>query len=484
MTAPVLRDYQRDAVVEIRAAFGNGVKRVLLTSPTASGKTVLFSHIAAGVAAKGKRVVIMAHRDELLRQVSESLSRFDVPHAVMAGGVRGIPRTPVVVASVFTLARRLAHFPRPDLIVVDECHHCAGQTTFSKVIAHFPQSLVLGVTATPTRLDGQGLGDVFQQLILGPSTANLTALGYLAPAEIYAPAILPDLTGIRTRAGDYAQDQLATAMDKPTITGDAVAHYRKLADGKAAVAFCCSVKHAEDVAAQFCAAGYRAASVDGRMDKDKRRQIIADLTQGRLQILTSCEIISEGVDVPHLECGIMLRPTQSLSLHLQQIGRCLRIYPGKTAAIILDHAGNALRHGLPDDPREWTLAGAERKGKRDDVPALRTCQQCLAIHRPAPKCPRCGHVYEVQSRKVDHVEGELRKLVRDANAAEVASVDLMERARRREALRQAQSREALAAIAKERGYKIGWVDYVMAARAKNKEKKAVDPGDPVDKPTE
>lgn len=455
-----LRPYQQTGVEEIREAFRSGLRKVLYVSPTGSGKTTLFSYLSAGVMAAKKRVAILAHREELLDQISGRLSDFNVDHAVLRGGTFGTPRNPVVVASVFTLARRLDHFPPPDLIVVDESHHAVGRTTWGKVINKFPASFVLGVTATPVRLSGEGLGEVFQTMIVGPTVAELTAQGYLTPAVVYGPPHAVDLSGLRTRGGDFEQEGLAAAMDRPQITGDAVSHYRKLADGKAAIGFCCSVQHAKDVAADFTRQGYRAAAVDGTTDRDIRRRAVRDLVEGRLQVLTSCDIFSEGFDAPRVEVGIMLRPTQSMGLWLQQVGRCLRPWAGKTEALILDHAGNAMRHGLPDTPREWTLEGEKRGRKSAPVQALRTCPKCLAIYPPAPVCPRCGWAHVVEARKPEEVEGELVRL--DAAAVQRTVSEKMRR------IGKARTREELERLAVELGYRPRWVDHILEARARRR----------------
>lgn len=462
---PRLRDYQVKGVSEIRERFAAGIKRTLFVLSTGGGKTVLFSYIAAGVASKGKRVCLIAHREELLNQISSALSQFNVPHSVLAGGTRGLPRSQVLVASIQTLVNRLDHFQPPDLLITDEAHHCCGKTSAAKIAFACKDAFQLGVTATPCRLDGRGLGDVYETMVLGPQTAELTNLGFLAPAEVYAPPERPDLSGLRKRGGDYAIGDLAERQDKPKITGNAVQHYTRLAPGKAAVAFCCSVEHAEHVATEFRAAGYRAVSVDGKMDKDDRRRAIMDLASGKVQVITSCEIISEGVDVPRIEVGIMLRPTQSMGLWLQQVGRCLRPYPGKKSALILDHAGNSLMHGLPDEPREWTLEGMAEGGGKEPRAALKTCRKCLAIFRPAPKCPRCGAAVEILARKVEHVEGELQK---------VAAADREEQRKTAYAeVQQARDRESLEKIAAARGYDRRWVSYVLAARDKRAVKPAI-----------
>lgn len=452
-----LRDYQIESVEDIRAGFQSGLRRLLLVSPTGSGKTILFSYISAGVAQKKKRVVLLAHRDELLTQISAALRGWGVGHGVMRGGSRGIPHNQVVVASVFTLARRLDHFPPPDLIVVDEAHHCVDKTSWGKVIAHFPNAKVLGVTATPCRYDGTGLGERFDRLIIGPSVSDLTAKGHLAPAEVYAPPQQLDMSGVRKRGGDYASDQLSRVVDRPVITGNAVAHYTKFARFRPAIAFCCSIEHANHVAERFRLAGYKSMSIDGKMSLEDRAQAIARLASGEIHVLTSCDVISEGLDVPRVECGIFLRPTQSTGLWLQQAGRVLRPAPGKKAAILLDHAGNSLRHGLPDDAREWSLNGLAPTGGGGGEDQVRNCPKCMAVHRPAPKCPRCGHVYKAKPRFVAEVAGELSLVQRQAAQA-AAKKEVSE----------ATDEAALMKIAMERGYNPGWVHHVMLSRRRKR----------------
>ena len=418
-----LRDYQERAIEAVRDSFRQGHKRTLLVSPTGSGKTLMFSYISAGMARNEKRIVIIAHRRELLKQISAALKNVGVKHAVLAAGTMGLPRANVVVASVFTLARRLTKFPAPDLIIGDEAHHFTPDSTWGKVVQAFPNARVLGVTATPERLDGKGLGLLFDDMVMGPTVAELTEQGYLSPAEVYAPS-KPDLSRARTRMGDYVTKDLEDTMDKPSITGSAVAHYRKLADGRRAVAFCVSVKHAKDVAEEFRQAGYHASHVDGGMDERERDGILAKFETGEIQILTSCDLISEGFDLPAIEVAILLRPTKSLSMYLQQVGRAIRPSPGKEKTIVLDHAGNTKMHGFIDEHREWMLT-TERARKRSSdevVPTVRSCPTCFAMHRPMPVCPKCGHVYQLRSRKIQQVDGELVQITRPDEARQASEV--------------------------------------------------------------
>jgi superfamily II DNA or RNA helicase len=371
-----------------------------------------------------------------VKQIAMTLARFGTRHRVIAPGpiVRQVqveqfkahgrtfvdPQARVFVASVQTLVKRLDDYPPPDLIVIDEAHHLTMDSTWGRVVSAFPAAKLLPVTATPCRLDGKGLGlgagGFADDLVMGPPMRELIDAGFLSPYRIFAPPNALDLSGVRTRMGDYAKDQLATAVDKPSITGDAVQHYQRLASGKRAVVFCVSVAHAQHVAAEFAAAGVTAEFLDGTLDALERDKIIKRFEAGETLVLSSCDIVSEGFDLPAIEVAILLRPTQSLSLYIQQVGRALRTFPGKTEAIILDHVGAVMTHGLPDEEREWSLEGVKPKKRAaandNDAPDVKisTCPKCFSIHLPAPVCPSCGHVYPPKERKVEQQDGELVEL--------------------------------------------------------------------------
>lgn len=455
-----LRDYQQTAIEGVREAFRAGHRAPLLVAPTGAGKTVMFSYVAMATASKGRRVLILVHRRELIRQASRKLTETGVPHGLIAPG-NTPTRDAVQVASVQTLARRLHHDrAAPDLIVIDEAHHAvAGQ--WATVVAAYPSAKLLGVTATPERMDGRGLGTVaggpFDSLVMGPSVASLIEGGFLTPARIFAPAEAPDLSGVRTRGGDYDAGALADAMSKPKLVGDAVEHYRRHADGLPAIVFSPSVAHAEAMAEAFRAAGYRATAASGETEQRQRDAAISGLGNGAVQVLCSCDLISEGLDVPAVGAVILLRPTKSLGLYLQQVGRGLRPAPGKSALIVLDHAGNTLRHGPPDMPREWSLKGRPKKEKEKVDPA-RQCPECFAVFAPAPTCPECGYVYPVKSREIDHVHGDLSDVTSDLAARFGRHVPLSK------VLRGASDAD-LALIAKARGYKPGWVWHQRQQRA-------------------
>lgn len=457
-----LRPYQQQTVDSIRQAYIDQCKAPLAVLPTGGGKTVVFSHIAASTSARGKRVCILVHRIELLRQTSSALLKSNVNHGLINANFTPNLTALVQVASVQTLAQRLHKMPYEfDLIIVDEAHH-ATAGTWKKIINRFPKARVLGVTATPIRGDGNCLGvsggGLFDQLIMGPQIQELIDLGYLVKPIVYGCKEKIDLTGVRTKMGDYDKEEIARRVDKPMITGSAVKHYTQLCPGTPAVVFCVSIKHAQHVAEEFRNAGYRAYSVDGTMEDAQRKRILNGLGNGSVQIVTSCDIISEGTDIPAIGCAILLRPTQSLGLYLQQVGRALRPCDGKEHAIILDHVGNVINHGMPEEPREWSLDGTNfkrKKKKGDDEPLVKVkqCESCYATHPPAPKCPQCGFVYEVVGKKLEEVDGTL---------TQITANDLKRKRQIEEA--KAQTLEELEALAASRGYKKNWAMYRFNAR--------------------
>jgi len=454
-----LRTYQSRAVHNLRLAYRDGARAPLLVLPTGGGKTVIVADILSRLAARGRSALVLVHRRELIAQTSRKLDLANVPHGIIAAGVAAAD-APIQVASVQTLTRRLGSIDtQPDLIVIDEAHH-ATAGSWGRVLAHWPDALRLGVTATPVRADGRGLSAVFDRLVLGPSVGDLVSASFLTAARIYAPPQVADLSGIKRRAGDYATEDAAARLDKPTVTGDAIAHYRRFASGQQAIAFCCSQRHAEHVCESFNAAGIHAATLLGSTDPVARDRVVQAFAAAQLQVLVTVDVVSEGFDVPAASCAILLRPTASLGLYLQQVGRVLRPAVDKKLAIILDHVGNVHRHGWPDDPRDWSLEGTAARSSKSggqQAPTVRTCPACFAAFRPAPVCPYCGTVCATEpTRQPRAVAGELRELQRQAAAA--ASLA----ARQQRAA--ARTLPQLLALAQERGYSPGWAYRVAAAR--------------------
>lgn len=430
-----LRPYQHELACEVIASFEVLARKVLGVMPTGSGKTPTLSYI---VSMEEGNVWVIAHRQELISQLSKTLHRFNLPHGIVKSGYPFDPAQRIQVASVQTLVRRHYLLPTPTMIVVDEAQHVTA-SSYKKIIDAYPRARVLGVTATPCRLNGQGLGEVFERMILGPSARWLTDHGFLCPAEYYGPPAVANVDNIHTRAGDYAKDEMDAEMNRAVVTGDAIEHYRTICDGAPMIVFCTSVQHAKDVAQAYCDAGYRATSVDGALSDEDRAERIEGLGS-RYQVLTSCELIGEGLDVPCVSAVQMLRPTQSLGLFLQMVGRALRPMEGKTA-YVLDHVGNVRKHGFATTERQWTLEGRVKAKKGDTVKAVKTCLQCFLVHEPLPVCPHCGYEYPKKTKAaIETVGGTLVKLEETKEE-------------RREALQKARSMVELIAFAKARGYK-------------------------------
>jgi superfamily II DNA or RNA helicase len=449
-----LRPYQSQAIAECREAYAHGHRAVLLQMPTGAGKTMTASTVVHGAAARRNATWWLTHRRELAAQASQTFHGLGIPHGTVQAGHISDPYAMVQVASIQTIARRIEKLPPPKLIVFDEVHHI-GAASWDALFHAFPAAKILGLTATPWRLDGQGLGRWFGHMVEGPDTASLIEEGSLSPYRLFAPAT-PDLSGVATSQGDYQRGALAKAMDKPQIVGDAIGHYRRLCPGKRAVAFAAGVENSKHIVDQFRGAGIPAEHVDGSMSNEERDAAVERFRRGETLVLSNADLFGEGFDVPAIEAAILLRPTKSLSLYLQQVGRALRPADGKTEAVILDHAGNSLAHGLPDDVREWSLDDREKRKRADKGEvSIRQCSECFFVYRPAPKCPQCGHVAEVAKREIEVVEGTLAEV----SAAELA----MRRAERREE----SVSHTLAdwqALAARRGYKPGWAYHRYQAR--------------------
>ena len=476
----ILRDYQQTGVDLIRGEFVKKIRSTLFVLATGGGKTVIFCHVAQQTAARNKNVLILVHRVELLRQTSKALSKSNVEHGLINPKYTPNLTAPVQVASVQTLIKRLSQMTPPDLIIIDEAHH-ATAGSWRKVVDYFPNARILGVTATPIRGDRKGLDELFESIVVGPQTPDLIELGFLVKPIIYAPPKQIDFSEVKVVRGDYDSKQITEIMDRPTITGSAVEHYSKICPGVPCVVFCVSVSHAEHVAEDFRQKGFSAYSVDGSMDDDQRSRILSGLGDGTIQIVTSCDLISEGTDIPAIECAILLRPTQSTGLYIQQVGRALRLSEGKTRAVILDHVGNVLNHGFPDDFREWTLEG-RKKGKKltpaeKDIRAQQ-CEQCFGMHEPAPVCPYCGHTNKTEYKSPREVEGELIQLKRDEEnkkkedketekkrLIQLKEVEKQEKEKikkiKRKEVKDAKTITDLLVIQKERGYKNGWAKTQM-----------------------
>jgi superfamily II DNA or RNA helicase len=421
--APALRPYQADFVSRFEKAVHEGKRRILGVGPTGCGKTIIFAAIARAATGRHRRVLVLAHRRELIKQTSSKLYAVGVGHGIILSGWPTRSGERVQVASISTLHARAVRtsamvLPPADLIIVDEAHHARART-YRRLIKAYPDAVTLGLTATPCRGDGRGLGNVFDVLIEGPSVAELIAAGYLVPTVVYAPT-RPDLTGIRVERGDYVESQLAECMDQQHLVGDTVEYWLKLAERRPTVVFATGVTHSLHIRDQFRAAGVLAEHIDGSTPVDERDAILARLAAGTIEVVCNCAVLTEGWDRPEVSCLVLARPTKSLGLYLQMAGRVLRPSPGKIDALILDHAGAVFQHGFPDDPIEWTLAEDRRAENKVHsargqykAPELTTCPECSAVRFEGQPCPVCHWRPVVKAEAVEIAEGELGRVERN-----------------------------------------------------------------------
>lgn len=416
------RDYQIEGIDEARRILAAGVKALLLVLATGGGKTVIAALVALGAVLKGKRVLFIGPRREIIAQAYWKLVEAGIPEkdmgVIMADGV--IPHVvtrqpynarrvgaPVQVASLQTLSNR--RLPPADVVFVDEAHH-ATSPTWLKVIEHYKAAgaVVVGLTATPIRADGKGLR-MFEHLHVIAGFEELAAKGYLVSPQMFTSERAVDLAGVRTgESGDYNQDEIARRMDRRELVGDIVENYQRRAPGEKAVVFAASVEHSKHIAAAFNEAGIPAGHIDGSMGRDERDAVLAKLRTGEILVVCNYGVLTEGWDEPSVSYVAIARPTKSESLFLQMAGRGLRSAPGKTRAILLDHAGNYARFDPPQWPREWTLDGkAPRVGGAFSV---RTCPPpcCAVMPGGARVCEVCGYEFPVAEKaELKQVDGEL-----------------------------------------------------------------------------
>ena len=351
---------------------------------TGGGKSVIASEIAKKATLKGNRVLFLVHRKELCEQIESTFKWW------------GVDMTLCTVGMVQTITRRLHKIEKPALIITDENHHSPSKT-YKRIYEYFPDAPLVGVTATPIRLSGEGMSDVNDILVEGPTAKWLIENGYLAPYEYYAPPTV-DTDKLKHRAGEFVIED----EDYADVYGDVIKHYHKLADGKQAICYCASVSTSKLTAEEFNLNGITAAHIDGDTPKQERTEIIEKFRNKEIKVLTNCEILGEGLDVQGCEVCILLRPTESLSLYIQQSMRCMRPGPNKTA-IIIDHVGNVFRHGFPDDDRAWSLEGKKKsKKKQENEVFVKQCPQCYFTYSKVMTCPSCGYKVEKTQRELEY----------------------------------------------------------------------------------
>lgn len=456
-----LRPYQTEAIDQARRLVRGGARRILIVAPTGAGKTIVGASILHAAVAKGARTLFFAHRRELVHQSARKVRDMGIePGLIMAGEKES--DSLVQVASIQTLARRT--IPDVRILMIDEAHRTMAKS-YQKVIEANPDAVVIGLTATPERYDGKLLGDTYDEMVQVTTVPKLIEEGYLVQPRVFAPYV-PDMHGVKQVAGDFNPKQLEEVMNTSQLVGDILRHWEKHAAGRPTAIFASGVAHSRDIAATFAARGHNIKHLDGTTDKGERDDIIAAMDEGDIDLVTNVGVLTEGWDCPRCSCAVMARPTTSVALYLQIAGRILRPFEGKKDAMILDHAGNTLRHGFVTDDFNWELrtadGGTKKKRKVNAVKhgkPLRICKECLAVFAASmPACPDCGTVVPVTTTTVKiEVDGELieyevdvddhlRKRLLKASGKRMAYWVKLERER------------------KERGYKPGWSKFQYRKR--------------------
>ncbi len=443
----ILRQYQRESVARIIAAIDP-----IVVAPTGSGKTVIVAEVIRQ--AEHKFVLVIAHRRELIKQMRDKLADFGIAAGIILAGEPMNQMARVQVASIQTLWSRCmlgrTDLPPADIVVIDEAHHVRART-YRKIVESYPNAKIIGLTATPCRRDGRGLGATFKTMIETPQIDELIDLGFLVKTRVFAPTT-PDLKGVHTRQGDYVESELAERVDRPELVGDVVTHWHRLAERRPTVVFATSVAHAIHLAEEFRKSGVKAEHIDGQTPKDERDEILKRLDRGEIEVVVNCMVLTEGWDMPCVSCCVLARPTKSMGLYRQMAGRVIRPAPGKTDALIIDHAGDTCRHGFVEDPVIWTLdedtkaESPEHEARdRSSNSRLIECSQCSAIRIAGKPCTECGFMPKRPGEHLHVLDGDLAHL--DRNGSHPAVISPM---------RRQEWHAMLVHIAAERGYKPGW----------------------------
>jgi superfamily II DNA or RNA helicase len=439
----------------MESAIGAGRRRLLVPAPTGSGKTVIAAMAIANTVAANQRVLVLVHRRELVQQASRKLYDLGLDHGIIAAGFPARADAAVQVASIATLYSRAVRssgmaMPVAGTLILDEAHHAPART-WMRIIEAYPNAIVVGLTATPCRADGRGLGNLFECLIECPSIRELIELGHLVPTRVFAPT-KPDLEGIRTVQGDFDEKQLEQRLDRPVLVGDIVTHWHRLAGRRRTVVFAISRAHAVHLRDEFARSGVVSGYLDGDTPLAERDRILDQLKTGAVEVLVNVGVLTEGWDQPEVQCIVLARPTKSFGLYRQIVGRGLRPAPSKDHLLVLDHAGATHMHQPVETDVIWTLSEKERArtvlaGSAGSATrrTLVDCPECSAVFWQAQACPSCGWRRRIKPEAVEVQDGDLVPLDRKAaNAAPYSDLD------KRNFHRQ------LLCLGGERGYLPGW----------------------------
>ena len=456
-----LRPYQQKFIDDIRNEFRLNHKRVVGVAPCGAGKTIVTGWMIREAVNRGKRSIFFVHRHELIEQTAKTFCDLDIPFGVIESGFKSDFSLPVQIAAVQTLAKRIDKIPKPDFLICDECHHILANT-YKKILDAFPDAFLLGVTATPQRMGGITLSDVFYSMVQSLSVNELIKLGNLTKFRYFAPDSGVDLNNVRSKFGEFVESDLERVMSNKKIIGNIVDTYKKIATEKSAICYCVNVNHSKYVADAFNQAGISAAHVDGDTHKIIRKELVSDFRNGKIKVLCNAELFGEGFDVPRCQAVILARPTKSLTLYIQQAMRSMRPDPDDTnkVAFIIDHVQNYLRHGLPNTVHHWSLL--PNPDKISQVPPVKVCPNCKAVVPLGARfCPECNF-------KFDGFEVDLTE--HDGHFAEIFPAQDKKNSPQSDRIQHAfSSPEDFLSFAKQRNYKIGWVAFKALEHANSYE---------------
>lgn len=460
-----LYPHQQTAVDNVNKAFAEGFKRVCLQAPTGMGKTVVATHLIKAAIRDGKRVMFIVHLKELIEQTAAASTEAALTYGYISAVYPYTRNKPLYLASTQTLVKRFQKLPKPDLILYDEFHHAVSATSL-KVLEYYKDVPLVGLTATPQRLDGKGLIKVADKLITTISTRELIEQGFLCNYEYYAPDSGINYDDIHKVAGDFNPKELDDALEKTTIFGKAVEHYKKYIDGEPAICFCLNIKHSIRMAQQFKAAGIEAAHIDGKMSAQERHLANIGFKTGRIKVLCNVNLITEGYDVPACKGIFLLRPTDSLTIFLQSVGRGLRrnwdIPQEKDCCYIFDHVENYKRHGMPDEDREWSLEGRVKNKNKIDEKLIKIviCSNCAFGYRPNKHkvCPKCAAMEMSNTKDVEETSHELVQVKNYVRPEKYSASEI------KKMKQKCRTKEDLKDLEKKLGYKTNWAQHQMEIR--------------------
>lgn len=399
-----LREYQERSIAELRQCFKKGKKRVVVVLPTGSGKTSVAAGIAYNAKAYNKKIIFLAHRQELVYQAHTRFAQWGINAGIIMPPHKNYGHT-VNIASIQTLIRR-EHYDA-DIVFVDECHH-VNSKSYMTILKRYPNAYVIGLTATPFRTDGKPLGDIFHDIITPINTKELIDLKYLVPPKYYGHK--KDFRYIKTKMGEYDNKELFDAFDKSQLYGEVVSEFKRLGTGKAIV-FNVNIVHSSKTCEAFRNAGYSAAHLDHETKDDERKQILSDFASGKYQILCNVSLFTEGYDLPDINTVILNRATKSKCLFMQMIGRGLRPAEGKENCIVIDHGGNVYEHGMVEDDIVYDIFKKKSKAKKQTPDEIRDnakqCPACMTlVSIRCVKCPHCEYEFPLP----EPVETELEEI--------------------------------------------------------------------------